>query len=183
MKDTIWTIAISVLSSGTVVALFTFFVKKYIDRYLGFYFDRRLSQEKLRDELMGELRKEFLTKSLQTYAAISRLTYKCLIAGRENLAKAVRNEHFSSGDNWKLARRLQDFLGEQAFIDQGDYRVIHSFKNGFLHFCQLCDEYEKKRDGPDGQAKLKDLEMIWKETVEAPFKEVQNICRLFSIRN
>ena len=172
------------LSSGIIIGILVFVVKKYLEKYITFQFDRRLSVQKTQDQIVAEVKKEFLMKSMKVYEETSKLSYQCLLAGRSMLEAITNDGKVDLVKNWETFNNLQNYLENQAYIDALDYHLIHSYKNNIKQFCIMCQLYVQTSINNHNDRKIEKqyFRNFWLNVVEESFKKLQNSFRIFSIK-
>jgi hypothetical protein len=183
-------ILVSLLSSTALFGILTFVVKRYFDKYFAYYFDRRVNSEKVHDELIAEIKKKFFATSIEVYAKIFRLAFRCHLLGRESAQELIQQTKIPNDEILKKLSEaftaLQSYLENQVFLDVGDYQKIHAYKNNFHVFCLLYQERILGNELRSNQANVESYEPIvryWRDVVEPSFAEYQNVARVYSLRN
>jgi hypothetical protein len=177
-------ILISLMSSGVILGLFVFIIKKYIEKLITHKFDIKLSNLNIHSKLLAEIKKEFLLKSINIYEETSKLSFKCLMIGRRVLSCICNDNQIPLEECWTAYANLQKYLENQSYIDQDDYKKIHNFKNQFEIFCSMCQRYSdmKENDEIITNLNVSEIQSFWNESIEISYQNLQNIFRLFSIK-
>jgi hypothetical protein len=179
-------VLISFVSSATLVSVLAFVVKKYLDKYISYHFDRRLGSQQAKDAVVAELKKLFFAKSVEVYAETFRLAFRCLLAGRTAVGALAEHGMPHLSQIWEAFHMFQIYLENQVFIDARDYRVIHTYKNNFEQFCVLCQALVDKKQMEDAVASESESQRLvafWRESVEPSFSEVQGVVHIFSVKD
>ena len=175
MPEIVKQVLISLCSSGVIVAAVAFIAKNYCDRYIEFYFKKKLSLDEMQQKTLAELKKEFCSKSLEVYEQTSKLSYQCLLEGRKvvNLKKL-----------FDVVSALQAYFENQSYIDQMDFDKIHQYKDNLQLFLGECLGYSAAKFKNESQRLEKQAFLIsfWQDNIEAQYDDLRNIFRLFSVK-
>ena len=179
-------VLVSLLTSVAVMAALAFLVRKYFTRYIDYTFDRKIKAENLHADILAEIKREFLNRSLEVYSQTPKLAFACLLRGRELAVSLRASQPIALQDAWQSFREFQAFLGNQTFLDAKDYQHVHKFKRDLELFLTQVQSYADKRGRTESDCvheEDKRLAALWNETAEVSFSELQKSLRLFSIRS
>jgi len=167
-------ILISVVSSGAVIGILTFIIKKWMENFLKLQSDKQLEELKASLQVKTAISEKILEKYFTGVLSMAEVIHRCRNHSR-SIAASIRDARTISADDMgevlENTSRVTDYLYRYGLLLKKPYfDAIHVYKRTLHRMVDVMDAFvtaysieEKEREGKAFLAHQEKLEGLYKE--------------------